>query len=190
VVEKVVRAAEITPLPKAPEIVLGVVNWQGRIIPVVNMRARFGLAAREIDLADRLIFARTGKRAVALIADFVDGVIFRSREDITSPERSGCLYARNAFDGPVRSIRRRRIFFLLPETGLRGAHTLAERLRAAVARLHFESDGLSFTVTASFGISELLAGEDSIDNLLERSDQALYEAKRGGRNRVMIWKPT
>ncbi len=87
VVEKVVRAVEITPLPKAPEIVVGVVNWRGRVVPVVNMRARFGLTAREIDLADRFIFARTGKRVVALIADSVDGVISRSREDILSPER-------------------------------------------------------------------------------------------------------
>ena len=87
VVEKVVRAAEITPLPKAPEIVLGVVNWRGRVIPVVNMRARFGLPAHEIDLSDQFIFARTMKRVVALIADSVDDVIFHSWEDIISPER-------------------------------------------------------------------------------------------------------
>jgi purine-binding chemotaxis protein CheW len=86
VVEKVVRAAEITLMPKAPEIVVGVVNWHGRVVPVVNMRARFGLTAREIDLADRFIFARTRKRVVALIADSVDGVIFHSREEIISPE--------------------------------------------------------------------------------------------------------
>lgn len=87
IVEKVVRATEITPLPKAPEIVLGVVNWQGRVIPVVNMRARFGLTFREFDLADRFIFAKTGERTVALVADSVEGVVFRSREDIISPER-------------------------------------------------------------------------------------------------------
>jgi purine-binding chemotaxis protein CheW len=94
VVEKVVRAVEITPLPKSPEIVVGVVNWHGRVVPVVNMRARFGLTAREIDLADRFIFARTRKRVVALIADSVDGVIFHSREDIISPEHivSGIEY--------------------------------------------------------------------------------------------------
>jgi diguanylate cyclase (GGDEF)-like protein len=79
--------------------------------------------------------------------------------------------------------------FLLPETALRSAHNLAERLRATVAGLHFESDKGNFTVTASFGVAERLAGKDSIDNLLARSDQALYEAKRGGRNRVTIWKP-
>ena len=80
--------------------------------------------------------------------------------------------------------------FLLPQTDLNEAHSLAERLRAAVAELHFESDGQDFTVTASFGVSERLDGEDSLENLIERSDQSLYEAKKGGRNRVMIWKPT
>lgn len=86
VVEKVELAAEITSLPKAPEIVMGVVNWQGRVIPVINMRARFDLTLREIELTDRFIFARTRKRTVALIVDSVDGVVFRSGEDIVSPE--------------------------------------------------------------------------------------------------------
>ncbi len=77
--------------------------------------------------------------------------------------------------------------FLLPETALKGALSLAERLRADVAGLHFDSDKGNFTVTASFGVAERLAGKDSIYNLLKRSDQALYEAKRGGRNRVTMW---
>lgn len=77
--------------------------------------------------------------------------------------------------------------FLLPETALKGALNLAERLRADVAELHFDSDKGNFTVTASFGVAERLAGKDSIYNLLKRSDQALYEAKRGGRNRVTMW---
>ena len=77
--------------------------------------------------------------------------------------------------------------FLLPETALKGALNLAERLRADVAGLHFDSDKGNFTVTASFGVAERLAGKDSIYNLLKRSDQALYEAKRGGRNRVTMW---
>ncbi|MEI6310507.1 MAG: sensor domain-containing diguanylate cyclase, partial [bacterium] len=77
--------------------------------------------------------------------------------------------------------------FLLPETAPKGALNLAERLRAAVAALHFDSDKGSFALTASFGVAERLAGEDSIDPLLERSDRALYEAKRGGRNCVAMW---
>jgi purine-binding chemotaxis protein CheW len=68
-VERIVRAVEITPLPKAPEIVLGVINVRGQVIPVVNIRKRFRLPEREITLNDHLIIAQTSRRAVALLAD-------------------------------------------------------------------------------------------------------------------------
>ncbi len=48
-VESVVWAVEITRLPKAPEIVMGLVNVRGRIFPVVNTRRRFNLSEREIE---------------------------------------------------------------------------------------------------------------------------------------------
>lgn len=74
-VDRVVRMAAITPLPKAPDIVLGVVNVQGRVIPVVNMRRRFHLPEREIALTDQLVIAHTARRPVALVADAVLDVI-------------------------------------------------------------------------------------------------------------------
>jgi len=74
-VERVVRAVEITPLPKAPDIVLGLVNVQGRVIPVVDMRRRFRLPRRDLALTDQMVIARTSRRAVALVADAVTGVI-------------------------------------------------------------------------------------------------------------------
>lgn len=49
-VERVVRAVEITPLPNAPDIVLGVINVQGRVVPVVDIRKRFRLPARAISV--------------------------------------------------------------------------------------------------------------------------------------------
>src|ERR1035437_3057097 len=74
VVERVVRAVEITPLPKAPEIVLGVINFHGEIIPVIDIRRLFRLPPREINIEDRFIIARTSKRFVVLVVDTVDGV--------------------------------------------------------------------------------------------------------------------
>lgn len=74
-VDRVVRVVEITPLPKAPAIILGIINWRGRVIPAVDLRRRFGLAEREPELSDQLIIARTTHRSVALLADRVDGVI-------------------------------------------------------------------------------------------------------------------
>lgn len=86
-VERVVPAAEVTPLPKAPEIVLGVLNAGGRIIPVVNIRRRFRLPEREIDLRDQLIIAHSGKRPVALVVDSVTGIAEVADEQVTAADR-------------------------------------------------------------------------------------------------------
>lgn len=74
-VDRVVRIVAVTPLPKAPDIVSGVINIQGRIIPVVNMRRRFGLPERALALTDQLVIAHTARRPVALVADAVLDVI-------------------------------------------------------------------------------------------------------------------
>jgi purine-binding chemotaxis protein CheW len=85
-VERVVRAVEITPLPKAPEIVLGIVNAHGRILPVLNIRERFRLPARDMKLDDRLVIARTARRVVALVVDAVIGIRDVSNGQMVSAE--------------------------------------------------------------------------------------------------------
>ncbi|HVW63437.1 MAG TPA: chemotaxis protein CheW [Nitrosospira sp.] len=74
-VDRVVRVAQITPLPNAPSIVLGVINIHGRIVPVIDFRQRFNLPKREIVLDDQLILARARLRRLALIADAVTDVV-------------------------------------------------------------------------------------------------------------------
>lgn len=86
-VERIVHAVEITPLPKAPDIVLGMINMQGKIIPVINIRKRFRLPEREMKLRDQLIVANTSRQTVALVADEVSGVIERSEQEIISAEK-------------------------------------------------------------------------------------------------------
>lgn len=86
-VERVVLIAELTALPKAPEIVLGIINVRGCIVPVVDTRRRFGLPAREVNLSDHLIIARTSRRVVALLADVVAGVVQHSRAAITAADQ-------------------------------------------------------------------------------------------------------
>ncbi|MGH8705398.1 MAG: chemotaxis protein CheW [Burkholderiales bacterium] len=80
-VERVLRAVDVTALPKAPDIVLGVVNVQGRIIPVINLRRRFRLPERDVALTDQLVIARTVRRPVALAADAVTGVLEYSAQE-------------------------------------------------------------------------------------------------------------
>jgi purine-binding chemotaxis protein CheW len=77
VVERIVRMVEISPLPKAPDGVLGVIDLQGRIVPVLDLRRRFGLSPRDPDLNDHLLVARTSRRTVALAVDEVLGIVER-----------------------------------------------------------------------------------------------------------------
>ena len=69
---------------------------------------------------------------------------------------------------------------LMPNTGLTSATKLAERIRESIATLAFEGVG---TVTASIGLAEYLP-TDPLDVWVERADQAMYQAKRDGRNQV------
>lgn len=72
---------------------------------------------------------------------------------------------------------------LLPETPLDGALTFAERLRARVEELAVEHEGQEIRFTGSIGVAALPPA-DTLDQLIARADEALYGAKRGGRNRV------
>jgi purine-binding chemotaxis protein CheW len=85
-VERTVRMVELTPLPHAPAIVAGVINAEGRIIPVLNIRKRFNLPERGIRVSDQLLIARTARRTVALIVDGVSGLIERPGQDMTRPD--------------------------------------------------------------------------------------------------------
>lgn len=74
---------------------------------------------------------------------------------------------------------------LLPDTDSAGAVMLAERLRAAVEshRIKGVADH-PLQITASLGVASLTAGRGSVDELLARADEALYRAKKAGRNCV------
>lgn len=86
-VQRVVRMVEVTPLPKAPEVVIGVIDLQGNIVPVMSLRKRFGLPEPETSLSDQLMVADTATRRVALMVNSVTGVLERTAEDIIDAEK-------------------------------------------------------------------------------------------------------
>lgn len=76
---------------------------------------------------------------------------------------------------------------LLPETDRIKAIEVAERLRVAIAEARIPmQNGLPIQCTVSIGVSSLLSKDDNLDVMLSRADQALYEAKKTGRNKVCI----
>lgn len=82
-VERIVPAAEIAPLPDSPAGVRGVINVQGKIVPVFDLRVRFGLPPRELRLSDHFVVAHTTLRTVALIVDTAAGVVRRDPQNVT-----------------------------------------------------------------------------------------------------------
>ena len=100
-VDRVLRVVEMTPLPEAPDVALGVINVQGRIVPVLSIRRQFGLPDCELRLSDRFIIAHTSRGQVALLVDDVTGVIAPQEAEVTAAE--DILAGLRNLDGVVKS---------------------------------------------------------------------------------------
>jgi purine-binding chemotaxis protein CheW len=74
-VVQVVRMVAVTKAPKAPHFVEGMLNLRGKVIPVINLRDRFGLQSKPVDLNDHLLITQIGARSAGLIVDVVLGVL-------------------------------------------------------------------------------------------------------------------
>jgi purine-binding chemotaxis protein CheW len=85
-VERSYRAVAVTPLPDAPEKVLGIVNVHGIVYPVIDLRRCFGLPSRPVSPADHLILGHTTRRRVGLMVDSVSGVIECRKAEIVEAE--------------------------------------------------------------------------------------------------------
>ncbi len=87
------------------------------------------------------------------------------------------------------------IILLLPETTLQAAESLAEHLRQKIAAITIPANDHSISITASFGVCGgnpadcQLEPQRAIETLIEFADQALYQAKQGGRNQVRSLLP-
>jgi purine-binding chemotaxis protein CheW len=85
-VERVARAVEVLPLPTAPDIVCGIVNVQGQLVPVVDMRRRFGLPLRDTALADQIVIAQSSRRKMAFFIDAISGIVECDDNDVIAGE--------------------------------------------------------------------------------------------------------
>ena len=79
---------------------------------------------------------------------------------------------------------------ILPDSELSTGFRLAERIRATIAAEQFSTGGHSLAITCSFGVASTnLPDASQADWLVQLADEALYTAKRNGRNRVEMHVP-
>ncbi len=74
-VQEINRMMDITRVPQSPECVEGVINLRGRIIPVVDLRRRFGIDSRDHDNASRIVVVEVGERVIGFTVDQVNEVL-------------------------------------------------------------------------------------------------------------------
>ncbi len=74
-VQEIIRTMEITKVPRAPEFVEGVINLRGKVIPIIDLRRRFGLDSREHDKHTRIIVIEINNMIVGFVVDSVSEVL-------------------------------------------------------------------------------------------------------------------
>ena len=84
-VQEIIRIMEITRVPKAPHFVEGVINLRGRVIPIIDLRRRFGLTAREHDKDTRIIVIEINNMIVGFVVDAVHEVLRIPADTVEPP---------------------------------------------------------------------------------------------------------
>src|SRR5688500_459222 len=69
--ERVIPIVEIAPLPGAPDVALGIINVHGELVPVFDVRRRFGVPPCDFGVEAKLLLARSARRRVAIAVDEV-----------------------------------------------------------------------------------------------------------------------
>jgi purine-binding chemotaxis protein CheW len=88
VVERAVRAVEVTVLPDLPEMIQGAVNVQGHVLPVVSLRRWLGRPDRAVEPEDHLLVVHAGASRLVLLVDEVRGVLeYEPRQSPPGSER-------------------------------------------------------------------------------------------------------
>ena len=81
-VQEVLRITEISPVPGAPDYVLGIINLRGNVVTVIDARSRFGLPPQETDDASRIIVVDAYEKVVGILVDNVSEVAYVSNSEI------------------------------------------------------------------------------------------------------------
>ncbi len=74
-VQEIIRTMEITKVPRAQDFVEGVINLRGKVIPIIDLRRRFGLTSKEHDKHTRIIVIEINNMIVGFVVDSVSEVL-------------------------------------------------------------------------------------------------------------------
>jgi purine-binding chemotaxis protein CheW len=96
-VQEIIRMTPPTWLPRRPDYVIGVINLRGEIIPVVDLRRKFGLPPRDYTRFTRILIGQIGPRLCGMVVDGVNEVIHVAPEQIETPPALGARGKKSEF---------------------------------------------------------------------------------------------
>ena len=88
-IREIIAPMHITPVPKTPEFLKGVVNLRGSVIPIVDVRLKFGMDEREIDIDTAIIIYESDDASIGFIVDQVEDVLAFDNEHISEAPHFG-----------------------------------------------------------------------------------------------------
>jgi len=110
-VEEIIRMQAITRIPNGPAFIEGVTNLRGRVIPVLDLRKRFGLPSSEATRRSRIVVGELGEHTVGLVVDGVSEVLLVG-SDAVEPPSTLVTSADSAFLRGVAKLEERLILLL------------------------------------------------------------------------------
>ncbi|MCH7620603.1 MAG: chemotaxis protein CheW [Chloroflexi bacterium] len=84
-VREIIRLQEITHVPRTPEFVKGVINLRGKVIPVIDLRKRFGLAVEAESQDNRIVVVDIGDQDIGVVVDAVTEVLRIPTDSVEPP---------------------------------------------------------------------------------------------------------
>jgi len=118
VMQEVIRLPEVTHVPQAPDYILGVVALRDRLLPVIDLRLRFGLPTQETDDATRVVVVNLNGMVAGLVVDSISEVLRLPKEDIEPPPPIVQGAAAEQLRGMGKLDEGRRLIILLEATKL------------------------------------------------------------------------
>lgn len=122
IVQEIILQGCITQVPEVPHYVLGVINLRGNVIPILNLRRRFGMPDQPASDATRIVVINLAGRTVGVVVDGVSEVLRVSRDDISPTPPSLVGGSRDYVLGLAR--RKDRLLILLDMARLLGGEEL------------------------------------------------------------------
>src|SRR5690606_24620165 len=88
-VQEIKGFSKITPIPNTPRYIRGVMNHRGTVVPIVDLRTRFGMEETEYNQFAVIIVVNVGSKVVGLVVDTVSDVLNFNTSDVDEPPQLG-----------------------------------------------------------------------------------------------------